>query len=160
VQAAPAVLRSAAGLSANPPSAGPPVRLAAEFTLEGLTRAWSDLAQVAREQSRFLGEALAAARPMAVEGSEARLAIPDGNPIHVEALGRQREAVERLLTEAVGRAVRITVSESAAEPGIATPPRTRRLSESEARAERLRVLKARDPALEAAAESLDLEVLE
>jgi hypothetical protein len=41
-----------------------------------------------------------------------------------------------------------------------TAPRARRLSESEARAERLKVLKARDPALEAAADSLDLEVLE
>jgi hypothetical protein len=34
------------------------------------------------------------------------------------------------------------------------------LSETEARAERLRVLKSRDPALEAAADSLDLEVLD
>jgi DNA polymerase-3 subunit gamma/tau len=140
------------------PQGPPPVPLAAEFTLEGLTRAWTDLAQVAREQSRFLGEALAAARPVAVEGSEARLALPDGNPIHLEALGRQREAVERLLSQATGRPV--TISLEHGPGGEVQPPGRRRLTESEARAERLKVLKARDPALEVAAESLDLEVLE
>ena len=139
--------------------AGPPVRLSAEFTLEGLTRAWPDLAQAAREQSRFLGEALAAARPVSVEGSEARLSIPDSNPIHLEALGRQRDAVERLLAEATGQTVRIVLAEAGGQGASATP-RARRLTESEARAERLKVLKARDPALEIAAESLDLEVLE
>jgi DNA polymerase III subunit gamma/tau len=137
---------------------GPPARLTAEFTLEGLTLAWSDLAQLAREQSRFLGEALAAARPVAVQGSEARLAIPDGNPIHVEALARQREAVERLLGQVTGQLVKISLSESPS--GVDPPVRTRRMTEAEARAERLKVLKARDPALEAVAESLDLEVLE
>jgi DNA polymerase-3 subunit gamma/tau len=145
--------------TAEPPSAGPPVRPSAEFTLEGLTRAWPDLAQAAREQSRFLGEALAAARPVSVEGSEARLSIPDSNPIHLEALGRQRDAVERLLTDATGQPVRIVLAE-AGEQGASATPRTRRLTEAEARAERLKVLKARDPALEIAAESLDLEVLE
>jgi DNA polymerase-3 subunit gamma/tau len=139
--------------------AGPPVRLSAEFTLEGLTRAWPDLAQAAREQSRFLGEAVAAARPVSVEGSEARLSIPDSNPIHLEALGRQRDAVERLLAEATGQTVRIVLAEAGGQGASATP-RARRLTESEARAERLKVLKARDPALEIAAESLDLEVLE
>ena len=73
------------------------------------------------------------------------------------ALGRQREAVEKLLGEAVGAPVKVAlVDQSAANP----PQRARRLSESEARAERLKVLKGRDPALEAAAEVLDLEVLE
>ena len=141
-------------------SARPPVRPSAEFTLEGLTRAWPDLAQAAREQSRFLGEALAAARPVSVEGSEARLSIPDSNPIHLEALGRQREAVERLLGEATGKPVKIVLAEAASPEGTPQGPRARRLTESEARAERLKVLKARDPALEIAAEALDLEVLE
>jgi hypothetical protein len=140
-----------------PHAAAPPVK--AEYTLEGLQQAWPDLVVVAREQSRFLGEALAAARPVTVAAPEVSLAIPDANPIHVEALGRQREAVERLLSQAVGGPVRLTVAD-AAPVGGAPAPRARRLSESEARAERLRVLKARDPALEAAADSLDLEVLE
>ena len=130
-----------------------------DLSLESLVQAWPELTQVAREQSRFLGEAVAAARPAGLEGSEVRLTLPDGNPIHVEALGHQRGAVERLLSEAAGRPVTIALAQSGAEPATA-PPTRRRLSESEARAERLKVLKTRDPALEAAAESLDLEVLE
>ncbi len=143
------------------PPAAPAVRpsVRAEFTLEGLLRAWPDLVAAAREQSRFLGEALAAAQPAAVEAPSLTVVVPDGNPMHLEALGRQREAVERLLAQAVGAPVTLSVAEAEGVAG-AQPVRTRRLSEAESRAERLKVLKSRDPALEAAAETLDLEVLE
>jgi hypothetical protein len=135
------------------------VPVKADFTLEGLLRAWPDLVVAAREQSRFLGEALAAAQPTAVDAPTLSVIVPDGNPMHLEALGRQREAVERLLAQAVGAPVTLSVVEAKGGAG-APPPRTRRLSEAESRAERLKVLKGRDPALEAAAETLDLEVLE
>ncbi|MFN8652703.1 MAG: DNA polymerase III subunit gamma/tau [Gemmatimonadales bacterium] len=145
--------------AATPRPAAQPRRIVGEFTLEALLAAWPDLTQVAREQSRFLGEAINAARPVGISGAEVKLALPDGNPIHLEALGHQRSAVERLLTEAAGRPISIAITQGG--PDAPSPaPRTRRLSESEARAERLKVLKTRDPALEAAAESLDLEVLE
>jgi DNA polymerase-3 subunit gamma/tau len=134
-----------------------PLRM--EFTLESLLMGWPDLVVAGREESRFLGEALAAAQPRSVDPPNLLLAVADGNPIHLEALGRQRAALERLLTQAVGAEVRLSLADPAAG-GSAPPPRARRLSEPEARAERLRLLKARDPALEAAADSLDLEVLE
>jgi DNA polymerase-3 subunit gamma/tau len=143
---------------ASTPSPGP-ARIAGELTLETLSAAWPGLTQVARDQSRFLGEAVNAARPAGISGSVVTLALADSNPIHVEALGHQRPAVERLLSEAAGRPISIVVTQGDAE-SAAAPPVRRRLSESEARAERLKVLKTRDPALEAAAESLDLEVLE
>jgi DNA polymerase III subunit gamma/tau len=164
---APGARPSGAVASAPPAAPGPqtprptatPRRIVGELTLESLTQAWPDLTLVAREQSRFLGEAVNAARPAGISGSEVRLTLPDGNPIHLEALGHQRSAVERLLTEAAGRPITIAITQPGSDPS-APPPARRRLSESEARAERLKVLKARDPALEAAAESLDLEVLE
>jgi hypothetical protein len=132
-----------------------------EFTLAGLLQAWPDLVTAARNQSRFLGEALAASRPAGVEPPGVTLAVPDGNPMHLEALGRQRDAVERLLGQAVGGPVQIALAGAPEGPsGGGGPSRPRRLSEAEARAERLKVLKSRDPALEAAADSLDLEVLE
>jgi DNA polymerase III subunit gamma/tau len=148
-------------LQAAPSPAPPAVRapVKAQFTLDGLLRAWPDLVVAAREQSRFLGEAFAAAQPTAVEPPILSVSVPDGTPMHLEALGRQREAVERLLTQAVGAPVTLTVVEAKGSSG-SPPPRTRRLSEAESRAERLKVLKGRDPALEAAAETLDLEVLE
>jgi DNA polymerase-3 subunit gamma/tau len=146
-----------ASVSTPTPEAQPVVRAA--FSLEGLQVAWPDLVATARGQSRFLGEALAAAAPVAVDPPRLTLTVADGNPIHLEGLARQRDALERLLGDAVGAGVSLVVA--APEPsGAGDPPRARRLSESEARAERLKVLKARDPALEAAAESLDLEVLE
>jgi DNA polymerase-3 subunit gamma/tau len=155
---------------ASRPAVEPPVRPAdrptpraprirGELTLESLAQAWPELTQVAREQSRFLGEAVNAARPVGISGAEVKLALPDGNPIHLEALGHQRSAVEKLLSEAAGRPITIAITQQ--QEGESAPPAPRRrLSESEARAERLKVLKTRDPALEAAAESLDLEVLE
>jgi hypothetical protein len=136
-----------------------PERLSAELTLDGLLSAWGSLSQAAREQSRFLGEALGAARPVAVTPPEVQLAIPDANPMHVEALTRQRDAVERLLSQATGQPVRLVIANQATAPG-GSAPRARRLTETEAKAERLKALRARDPALELAAESLDLEVLE
>jgi hypothetical protein len=63
-----------------------------------------------------------------------------------------------LLGQASGQQVRLSLTAGGESAASALPPR--RLSEGQARAERLRVLKGRDPALEAAAESLDLEVLE
>jgi DNA polymerase-3 subunit gamma/tau len=143
----------------SPSAAEPPGRRAVEFTLEGLVRSWPDMVRAAREQSRFLGEALAAARPTGVAAPSLTLAVPDGNPIHLEALGRQREALERLLGDAVGGPVQVRLAEPTAVEGGAGP-RARRLSEAEAKAERLAALKQRDPALELAADSLDLEVLE
>lgn len=159
---APSIRRSAESAAADAPApAAPATRqpLKAEFTLDGLLRAWPDLVIAAREQSRFLGEALAAAQPRAVAPPSLTLVVPDGNPMHLEALDRQRDAVERLLSQAVGGPVTLSVAEPGGVSG-APPARTRRLSEAESRAERLRLLRSRDPALEAAAETLDLEVLE
>jgi DNA polymerase-3 subunit gamma/tau len=137
--------------------AAEPVAIA-EWSLEGLLAAWPDIARAAREQSRFLGEALASARPVSVNGPAVTLALPTGNDIHVEALTRQKEAVETLLAQSSGHAIRLSLAEASGSAAPTPPPR--RLSEGQARAERLKVLKGRDPALEAAAESLDLEVLE
>ena len=140
------------------PKASPAAPVRAEFTLVGLLGVWEELVVLARTRSRFLGEALASARPVAVTPPEVRLNVPDGHPIHAEGLARQREAVEALLGEAVGSPVKVVLSDLPA-PG-APSKGARRLSESEARAERLKVLKKRDPALEVAADLLDLEVLE
>lgn len=154
--AEPVQSRAAAEPLTRPKAA---VSTVADWSLDGLNAAWPEITRVAREQSRFLGEALANARPTAVNGDAVTLAMPSGNEIHREALTRQREAVEKLLAEASGHTIRLTLVEGGGGAAAPAPP-PRRLSEGQARAERLRVLKGRDPALEAAADSLDLEVLE
>ncbi len=143
--------------AAEPRATEPAPEVRAEFTLEGLQRAWPDVVVVARAQGRFLGEALAAARPVSADPPLVGLSVPDGNPMHLEALERQRDAVQALLGRVLGAPVRLGIAGAGSAPAT---PRARRLSEAESRAERLKVLKGRDPALEAAADSLDLEVLD
>jgi DNA polymerase-3 subunit gamma/tau len=143
----------------SPGAAEPPSRRVLAFTLDGFLKAWPELVTAAREQSRFLGEALGVAHPTRVEPPTLYLALAEGNPIHRESLGRSRDTVERMLSEAVGSQVILSLVESVAQSG-GPPPKGRRLSDVEARVERLKVLKGRDPALEAAADALDLEVLE
>ncbi len=159
-QAAPVTpAEGPSGATTAPARVAEAVAPQAAFTLDALLAVWPDLVIVARARSRFLGEAFSAARPSAVAPPAVTLALTDGNPMHVEALTRQREAVERLLGETVGEAVRVALA-GAPAGGPVPATRTRRLSESEARAERLKVLAGRDPALGAAADALDLEVLE
>ncbi|HXG43867.1 MAG TPA: DNA polymerase III subunit gamma/tau [Gemmatimonadales bacterium] len=135
----------------------PPVEAKAiPFTLEGVAAAWSEVVALGREQSRFLADALAEARVVSVAPPEVVLE-PGSNPIHQETLDRQRDVVEGILTRLLGVPARVSVGRGEA---ALEGPRVRRLSEAEARAERLKVLRGRDPALEAAAEMLDLEVLE
>jgi len=129
--------------------------LSVEFTLAGLTDAWPHLMAAARQQSRFLSEALATATITEVAPPVVWLAA-EGNPTLAEGLQHQLKAVEGLIAKLVGSSVQVRM---AAEKETAEP-RVKRLSEGQARAERLRILRTKDPTLEAAAEGLDLEALE
>jgi hypothetical protein len=126
-----------------------------EFTLAGLTDAWPHLMAAARQQSRFLSEALATATITEVAPPVVWLAT-EGNPTLAEGLQLQLKAVEGLIGKLVGSSVQVRM---AAEKE-AVEPRAKRLSEGQSRAERLRILRTKDPTLEAAAEGLDLEALE
>ncbi len=109
----------------------------------------------ARQQSRFLSEALAAATITEVAPPVVWLST-EGNPTLAEGLQHQLKAVEGLIGQLVGSSVQVRMG---VEPEPAERP-VRRLSEGQARAERLRILRTKDPTLEAAAEGLDLEALE
>jgi len=80
----------------------------------------------------------------------------DDNPIHREALERQRAAVAAVVSEVAGVAATVTVA-SAATDAVARPAR---ITPEGARAERLQKVRKKDPALDVAASVLDLEVLE
>lgn len=129
---------------------------------------WSDLVAAARVTSPFLGEALASARPLAVAGSRVTLEMSDVNPIFQETLERQHRQVEALLTTHVGAAVTIGFAappsdqspDAETEPGERKNPRSRRLSEAQLKAERLKATRAADAALDAAADALDLEIVD
>jgi DNA polymerase-3 subunit gamma/tau len=131
------------------------------FTLEGLQARWAEIVATAREQSRVLGPILEAARLESVTPPEVRLTLVEENPLLRDGLRRQQDAIAQVLARRVGAPVRLVVAEVAPSTVTAEPPaRPRRLSEGEARAERLRTLQGKDPALRLAAGELDLEIVE
>jgi DNA polymerase III subunit gamma/tau len=147
---------SAASSAMSAPTAPTePSTLSAEFTLTGLTNAWPDLMAAARQQSRFLSEALGATTITEVAPPVVWLSA-EGNPTLAEGLQHQLKAVEALIGKLVGSSVQVRM----ATEKETVEPRAKRMSEGQARAERLRILRTKDPTLEAAAESLDLEALE
>jgi hypothetical protein len=112
-----------------------------------------------RERSRFLGEALAMTRPAAVEPPLVRVVLDEPNPLAHERLEKQAATVEETLARLVGAPVRLRV-DVPADAGTDAGEPARRLSESGMRSARLKGLRSRDPALDAAADELDLEIVE
>jgi len=140
-------------------ASAPPPGVPVPFTLEGLQAGWSTIVAAVRERSRFLGEALAMTRPAAVEPPLVRVALGEPNPLLHERLEQQSLAVEETMGRLVGAPVRLRVDAPSEESGGAESP-ARRLSETGMRSARLKGLRSRDPALDAAADELDLEIVE
>ncbi len=81
---------------------------------------------------------------------------------HAEGVDRKRDALAQVIGRHVTEPVRVRVTVSG-EPGAgsgAAAPRGERLTAESANAERLKVLRQKDPTLNAAADALDLELLE
>jgi DNA polymerase-3 subunit gamma/tau len=150
---APAATRSAE--EPAPPTAGSPV----EFTLAGLQSAWPDIVAAVRERRAFLSEAVATAAPVEVAPPWLTIQLPESAAIFVEPLQEQASFVEGIVGQFVGEAVRLRV---VAGPGSesAPPNPPKRMSDASIRADRLKSLRARDPALDLAADALDLEIVE
>jgi DNA polymerase-3 subunit gamma/tau len=124
-----------------------------------LAERWDDIIAAAREVRPFLATALAKASPASVtargelmleldEPDEiARQAIAAGAGEVAQAIGRYFDGITR---------VRITSGESPADASAAP----RRYTAEEVRAERIAILRRRDPTLAAAIDALELEMLE
>jgi hypothetical protein len=126
------------------------------FTLDALTAAWPGVITAARAESPLLGTAVAATMPAAVAPPHLTLRLTDPDAGLALTLERQRERLAALLGRIVGASVELQVAEGdAVQP---QPPK--RLSAEALRADRLKGLRVRDPALDAAAEALDLEIVE
>ncbi|MFI5234314.1 MAG: DNA polymerase III subunit gamma/tau [Gemmatimonadales bacterium] len=128
------------------------------FTVEGIRAIWSEVLEAAAAEKKMLGIALAATRPVAAEPPLVALELTETNPMHAETLERMRGAIEQLLEARVGAKVTVQVRPPAS--ATAAPARPKRMTEAGNRAERLQKLRTQDPALDAAATELDLEILE
>jgi hypothetical protein len=85
-----------------------------------------------------------------------------GSEVHLQGLENGRKAIEAALQQVLGRAARVRVQPGASGPPSpeATDAPPRRMSRDTEREERLQRYRAKDPGLNAAADALDLELLE
>ena len=112
-----------------------------------------------RVHSRFLSEALAATEPAELELPWLGVVMREPNQLFAERLHQEAAKVEEILSRSLGQPVRLRVT--AAPAGAQSPPaKPRRMSESTLKAERLREFRAKDPALDTAADALDLEIVD
>jgi len=164
---APAVLRdtAAAPFPAAPSPAVPPAVTPAlpppekgPVTVDRLRSLWPRIIEDARAKSPLLGALLQATEIAEVEGTTLAIRLLDTNPVHLEGLERQRDAVAQVVGRYTAEPIRIKL-EGAAR-GERPQARPARMTEEGVRADRLTALRARDPSLNTAIEALDLELLE
>jgi len=165
---APAVLRDAAVGSPAPlypsPAVSPAVAPAVPppekgpLTVDRLRALWPRIVEDARVKSPMLGALLQATEIAELEGNTLAIRLLDTNPVHVEGIERQRDAVALLVGRYTTDAIRIKLE--AAARGERPAARPARMTEQGVRADRLTALRARDPSLNTAIEALDLELLE
>ena len=147
---------SARAPGSSAPTAPPPRSSA---SIEAIGAAWPAMIAAVRVQSRFLGEALAATQPVSLEPPWLTVVMGKPNPLFADSLQEQAGKVEEVLSRSLGQQVRLRVT--AAEAAAATPGlKPRRMSESSLKAERLREFRSKDPALDTAADALDLEIVD
>ncbi|HEU5303874.1 MAG TPA: hypothetical protein VFU40_04450, partial [Gemmatimonadales bacterium] len=162
VQQAPpnAPIGTSAARAVDPgPPLPPPIRPGSPPSLEAVRASWPAVIAAMRAQSRFLGEALAAGEPVALEPPWLSLKMAEPNPLLAERLREEAVKVEEVLSRSLGQPVRLRITSG--EPGESAPPaKGRRISESSLKAERLREFRAKDPALDTAADALDLEIVD
>ncbi len=147
--------------SPDAPLVHPPIRPSAhpgELTLASLLAAWPEIVEAARGRSILLGEALAAVAPTAVSPGEVRLGAPADHSVLVEGIQRQVGVVEELVRNRFGGSPRVFI----AAPPLPDPSRQppKRMTDASLRGERLERLRRLDPALDTAANELDLEIVD
>jgi len=158
----PAEMRDSAPAAA--PAAPVPARASSTavergaLTLERVRDLWPGVVEQSRFTSPLLPTLLADSEISAVREGVVVLRIAAA---HRDGIERKRESITRLLEPHFSGPVRIDLVSAAAPAPVGnqtTGPA--RLTEATANAERLRVLRAKDPTLSAAVDALDLEILE
>jgi DNA polymerase-3 subunit gamma/tau len=137
-------------LATFPPPRGP-------ASLEAIQAAWPAMVGALRIHSRFLGEALAASQPVALELPWLTVVMAEPNQLFSDRLYQEAGKVEEVLSRSLGQPVKLKIT---AAPASGPSPKARRMSDSSLKAERLREFRSKDPALDTAADALDLEIVD
>ena len=157
----PAVSRQPSAIGPQP-SVGkpqPPAPNPQTLSLETLRSAWPDILRAAGDRSRLLGQSLAATTPVVASGGEIRLSARADQGMLIEGVRRQIGLVEELLGARFLEPVKVRlVVEDRPDDAPAGPPK--RMTSEVLRAERLERIRRMDPALDTAANELDLEIVD
>jgi hypothetical protein len=104
--------------------------------------------------------ALEHAVPAGVEGTAVTLGVSESD-VHLEGLERNRAEVEKGLAAVFGIRLSVTYRPAGGTADAASgAPESKRLDQQSDRGERLKAYRAKDQALDAMAEALDLELLD
>jgi hypothetical protein len=126
-------------------------------TTAGLHAVWPEILETATRQSRLLGQALEHATPEWADDGVVSLRFGADEAVFREGVERQVGAVVTILSARLGTEVRVSTASN--EP-TAGGKRSNRMTVKDLHADRLRELRRKDPALDAAADALDLELVE
>jgi DNA polymerase III subunit gamma/tau len=140
------------------PASAPP-RLPASPALDAISAAWPAMVAAVRAHSRFLGEAFASTEPSELELPWLTVVMREPNQLFADRLLQEAGKVEEVLSRSLGQPVRLRVTAAPAALA-ASPSKPQRMSESNLNAERLREFRSKDPALDTAADALDLEIVD
>jgi DNA polymerase-3 subunit gamma/tau len=143
--------------TSSPAPAAPLASPAPARPSASLSELWPDIVTEVRARSRFLGEALAATTPGALQDGTLEVVLTEPNPLFAERLQAEARQVEDVIRQLSGQAARLRVTERSAE---GMPARPRQLTEAALKADRLRGFRAKDPSLDTAADALDLEIVD
>ena len=146
------------GAAPLPAPAGPPA-VPLSHSISALQGAWPDIVAQLRERSQFLSQALAATSPSAMDSGWLTVTLAEPNPLFAERLQAQAPLVEEVLRPWMGEPLRLRVNQPDPADADSSPPLPR-LSQGAIQADRLRSLRAKDPALDTAADALDLEIVD
>jgi DNA polymerase III subunit gamma/tau len=140
-------------------SSAPLPRLPASPALDAISAAWPAMVAAVRAYSRFLGEAFASTEPSELELPWLTVVMREPNQLFADRLLQEAGKVEEVLSRSLGQPVRLRVTAPPQAPGP-SPSKPGRMSESSLNAERLREFRSKDPALDTAADALDLEIVD
>ncbi|HLG06871.1 MAG TPA: DNA polymerase III subunit gamma/tau [Gemmatimonadales bacterium] len=148
------------GIPAAKPAASPSPTRAPATPPAGLLPEWPAVVSAARERSMLLGEVLDQTTPELI-GDRLELRVAPGHEVLAEGLVRQLATIEELVAQRFGSAIRVRVRAEAISPTsplAAVPPNV--LVDRDLQAKELGRLRGLDPALDAAADELDLEIVD
>jgi DNA polymerase-3 subunit gamma/tau len=128
---------------------------AAPFTTSGITALWPE---VVKSGGPLLASALAACEVVSAEPPAITVRLPAEHAVLAPAIERDRAHIERVLQARLGGGPVVLRLEG--PPAGSQAQRPKRLTEGALRTERLQGLRGTDPALDAAMDELDLEIVE